>query len=470
MKKFEINKDDIKILTEELPGQSDAMQDKTNKLETEKYLSQIIDTSTEKTVFLMISEPKLEEDMKSQISFYGYIVKSIKNLKDMKTEVQKYTPSVIIMEMLITDINEEKKDEILLIKNLHTFPIPIIFISSFSDINTRLQAVRSGGDAFFSKPLEIGKLIDTIDKLTIRPIPDPYRVMVIEDSLPTASFYSMLLQKAGMVTTIVTDPFQVVHTIVDFRPDLILLDLYMEGCNGIELASVLRQQDAYVGIPIVYLSSEEDKMRQIEALKKGADDFFSKTVPPEFIISSIRIRAERARILRSFMIRDSLTGLINHTQIKESLDIEIARAKRQSSPMTLAMIDIDNFKSINDTYGHLNGDKVIKSLSRLLRQRLRRTDIVGRYGGEEFTVIMVNTNPATAFRVLDSIRDNFSKVIHETNIKDFTATFSFGLSSYPVYQNSVELTQKADQALYTAKQKGKNQGFREKNIPYEIII
>jgi len=469
MRETEIN-DDLKIITEINSVPEDLKNEEFIKSETEKYLSQIVELSQDKKIYLVVTDKKIVSDLSSQISFYGYRVSNFGSLQELKSEVQASFPSLIILDIAVNEITEENKKEIWEIKNLAKNPIPLIFLSVYSDIDTRLSTVRSGGDAFFSKPFEIGKLIDKLDQLTAHSVPDPYRVLVVDDNLFTASFYSILLQQAGMLTTIVTDPFQVMHMIVDFRPDLILLDLYMDGCTGIELASILRQQDAYVGIPIVYLSAEENKERQIEAMKKGADDFFSKSVPPEYIISSVSIRAERARSLRSFMIRDSLTGLINHTQIKESLEIEIARAKRQSAPLTFAMIDLDNFKSINDTYGHLTGDKVIKSLSRLLHQRLRKTDVIGRYGGEEFAVILTSTSPVSAFKVMDNIRHSFSQIRHQTGIRDFSATFSFGISHYPVCKNSSELTDIADKALYVAKRNGKNRGWREENIPHEISI
>ena len=183
-------------------------------------------------------------------------------------------------------------------------------------------------------------------------------------------------------------------------------------CNGMELAEVIRQLDAFVGIPIVFLSAESDLDKQLFAMGLGADDFLTKPIQPQHLISSVTNRISRSLILRSFMVRDSLTGLLNHTAIKDQLAREVAQTKRRVAPLAFAMVDIDHFKQVNDTYGHPAGDRVIKSLSRLLKQRLREADMVGRYGGEEFAVILSNTDGATAVKVLDSIRKDFSQLRH----------------------------------------------------------
>ncbi len=120
------------------------------------------------------------------------------------------------------------------------------------------------------------------------------------------------------------------------------------------------------------------------------------------------------------------------------------------------MLDIDRFKSVNDTYGHWTGDTVIKTLAQILRQRLRKTDIVGRYGGEEFAVILPNTDAGNAFRVLDGIRDGFARFRQRAASETFYVTFSCGIAPYPPFDAPPLLNQKADEALYRAKEGGRN--------------
>jgi diguanylate cyclase (GGDEF)-like protein len=233
--------------------------------------------------------------------------------------------------------------------------------------------------------------------------------------------------------------------------------MHMPGCTGLELAAIIRQQPAYVSIPIVFLSTEANRDRQLAAMHLGGDDFLTKPIKPDHLISAVTSRVQRARTLRSFMIRDSLTGLLNHTNTREHLDIEVARAQRQHGLLTLALLDIDHFKAVNDTYGHPTGDRVIKSLARLLQQRLRKTDIIGRYGGEEFAVILPHTDGLTAVKLLDEIRATFAHVRHQVDDCAFSVTFSCGIACFPDYADATQLTHAADQTLYDAKRSGRNQ-------------
>ena len=244
-----------------------------------------------------------------------------------------------------------------------------------------------------------------------------------------------------------------------FRPELVLMDLYMPDYPGQELAGVIRQYDNWASLPIVFLSAETDLDVQLQAVGKGADDFLTKPINDAQLVAAVRVRIERARQLSVQISRDSLTGLLKHAAIKEMVDIEAARSRRTGKPATVAMLDIDHFKAVNDTYGHAVGDLVISSVAMLLRQRLRRSDVIGRYGGEEFAVILPECDIEDAQRLLEDIRLRFSTVHFNHEDREFTCTLSAGLASssqFPDHGGS-ELLVAADEALYQAKRGGRNQ-------------
>ncbi|MEN0107602.1 MAG: diguanylate cyclase, partial [Pseudomonas sp.] len=144
------------------------------------------------------------------------------------------------------------------------------------------------------------------------------------------------------------------------------------------------------------------------------------------------------------------------THILQLLDDTRTRARRDNQPVTFAMLDIDHFKKVNDVYGHPMGDRVIKSLALFLKQRLRKTDHIGRYGGEEFAVVLPNTDAATAAKVLDGIRQRFAEIHYPASPQDLTCTFSCGIAQLQDGVDSNELSKRADQALYAAKHGGRN--------------
>lgn len=336
--------------------------------------------------------------------------------------------------------------------------VPILFYSQ-ADVaaQVRLAAVRVGGQAFFTGDIEAANVLEKIEALTSVTQTEPYRVLVVDDSKAQALFTERMLNAAGIVTRIITDPTLALAELLDFNPDLIILDMYMPQCSGPELAKVIRHNDRFVGVPIIYLSAEDDLDKQLDAMSEGADDFLMKPVKSRHLVATVRNRAARARDLKARIVCDSLTGLYNHTHILQLLDDACSRAQKTGTALCFVMIDIDHFKHVNDSYGHPMGDKVIKSLALFLKQRLRRTDYIGRYGGEEFAVILPNTDVSSAQQVMNEIRQRFSEVRFSEQGQELSCTFSAGVVLYDGQLDSAQLAALADQALYAAKHAGRNQ-------------
>src|SRR5439155_1576195 len=133
--------------------------------------------------------------------------------------------------------------------------------------------------------------------------PEPYRILIVDDQPELAEYHSAILRNAGMSVHIVTDPLQIMTPLLELKPDLLLMDMYMPGCTGLELAAVIRQQEALVSMPIVFLSSESDVNRQMAAMARGGDDFLTKPIQPDHLVSAVSSRVERLRVLRSLMVR-----------------------------------------------------------------------------------------------------------------------------------------------------------------------
>jgi len=407
-------------------------------------------------IFVVEDEHELAEELKVQLGYFGYDVSVFNTLADFRLALQHSSDIVVLMDVTFPDDPLEGVKLMNEIQRERDVPLPVVFLSAHDEFEARLEAARAGSIAYLNKPVNIGNLIDRLDVLTSPLTPQPYRVMIVDDSVALAAYHAAVLEQAGMVVKAINNPFNVIDSLLEFTPDLILIDLYMPECNGTDLAKVIRQLDAFVSIPIVFLSAESDLDKQLFAMGLGGDDFLTKPIQPQHLISSVTSRIRRSLMLRSFMVRDSLTGLLNHTAIKDLLYGEVAGAIRQKKPLSFAMVDIDHFKQVNDSYGHPVGDRVIKSLSRLLKQRLRTSDLVGRYGGEEFAVVLVDADMATAMKVLDTIRDDFSQLRHLADEKEFAVTFSCGIADVSQFPDATKLSDAADKALYKAKHAGRN--------------
>lgn len=408
-----------------------------------------------KPVYVALNDVENALQLAQQMEFFGLKAELFNTEDDLNDALSKRHPLAIIM-----DIGFQGPDNGLDIIKQHVGentdcpPIPVIFYSPEPmDLRQKLRGLRLGGISSLES-LAPQAIITQLEGL-VNLVPEkPFRILIVDDSVSQALYTEKALNAAGMITEKVSNPMDVWNVLESFRPEMILMDMYMPECNGVELAKVIRQDKHYINIPIIYLSGEEDKNLQLAAMAEGGEDFLTKPVDPKHLLSTVRTRGSRARELSQLIARDSLTGLYNHTHILKALDEQISLAKRNKTPLCFVMVDIDFFKQVNDNFGHPAGDEVIKNLALFLSQRLRKTDYIGRYGGEEFAIVLTNIGIEDAYRIMDDIRNNFSQLLHG-GLSAISATFSCGIAQYQG-QTSNELIELADQAMYLAKRDGRN--------------
>ena len=408
-------------------------------------------------VFVVDDDTSVAGEQRIQYELHGYQVRVFHGFDGLEDAIRKEQPQAIIMDVVFPEGDLAGIEKIAALRRAVDRMPPVIFLSQREDLQSRLASVRAGAVAYYVKPVDLASMIETLDRLTTHDKASPYRVMVIDDDESLAYYNALTLQQGGIETRVVTDPTEALEQIANFQPELILMDLYMPACTGIELAAVIRQQEAYVGMPIVFFSVETDIAKHLDAMRAGGDDFLTKPITPAHLLATVEARVRRARTITSLMVRDSLTGLLTHSAIEEQLTRELGLQLRHEGILSYAMIDLDHFKQVNDRYGHAAGDRVIRGLSRLLRQRFRQTDLLGRYGGEEFVVILPATDAQTAARLLDNVRKTFSQIKFMAGDQVFTSTFSAGVASAPPYNDIAKLQAEADRLLYRAKEAGRNQ-------------
>lgn len=416
-------------------------------------------TGAKRHVFIVSNDVEFVSECSTQMGHYGYTAHSFKSYDAFAVGLSMSEPVAVIADLDLVKIDPMAQGDLSAFKaSRGKTPVPMIVVGSLGDFQSRLQAVRAGSAAFFSKPVNVPLLLDKLDAIINNAyVVEAFRVLVVDDSETMIRFLRRTLTQAGMSVHVEMFPDRVLPAIGEFNPDLILMDMYMPQCDGQELSRMIRQYETYASIPIVFLSSETDIKKQLAAMQIGADDFLTKPIDPEHLVLSVATRVQRHRILSSYMVQDSLTGLLNHTKVKQRLDQTLQKALRSKIPMAFAMVDIDFFKRVNDTYGHPVGDRVIKSLSRLLQKRLRKTDSIGRYGGEEFAIIFWDADVVAASRILDDIRADFARIEHHSENRVFCCAFSAGVAGFPEYPDGQSINNAADKALYQAKREGRNQ-------------
>ncbi|MDX1589466.1 MAG: diguanylate cyclase [Oleiphilaceae bacterium] len=419
-----------------------------------------VDTQRVARVAVVEDDPHVGEELLLTLEHFGFDVSLYTKPEAAQKAILTRPPDAIILDQHFDNTAQTGTGWIdSLGESLSPRP-PLIFISSELDFDTLYQVAEVGGRGYYRKPVDIPQMVTRLEKLLPFRDQQAFRVLIVDDDQPLAEHFQLLLKGQGMAAETLSDPQQLLESLHRFRPDLVLMDLYMPGYSGVTLARLVRLQEEWRTLPIVYLSAETDLDRQLEAMDIGAEDFLTKPISDAHFVASVKVRARRARELNDLLRQDSMTGLLKHALIKEEMGHERMRARREKTPLSVVMLDIDHFKTVNDRYGHGTGDLVICALANLLRQRLRRTDRIGRYGGEEFMAVMPNCDPRQAWEVIDQVRQHFQAIPFASDQGEFFVTLSAGICATTLVAEEDKgdaLLGGADQALYQAKSEGRNQ-------------
>lgn len=285
-------------------------------------------------------------------------------------------------------------------------------------------------------------------------------VMIVEDNPINSKICQNLLEKNGYSTAIFFDGESALKFLSTCAPDLILLDIIMPGIDGFQVSEEIKKNPKLKDTPIIFLSAMNDEESIVNGFKKGGVDYITKPFRPQELLARTKTHVDLKRAKEKLLIMattDELTGLYNRRYFIERLNNEFERFKRFQSKFSFLMIDIDLFKNINDNYGHKCGDLVLQKTSEAMRKTLRSYDILARVGGEEFAIIL----PETDIKSAETIAERLRKRVYENSIQyediEIKITISIGVTqSYINDKNIDDIIVRADRALYISKEKGQN--------------
>ncbi len=335
--------------------------------------------------------------------------------------------------------------------------LPLAFVSSGGQLADRIAATYAGASLYLSKPLDAEMLSQAVHQLTAANRATRPRLLIVDDDEDFVRGVRAILHDTGLETTVLTNAALIVETLEDVRPDVMLLDATMGQFSGFDICRMVRTIPKFQDLVILFVTALGDTESRLAAFRVGADDYLIKPIVKEELLARIRVRVERSALLRERLDRDALTGLPLRRTFLEQLSTRMSEARRRSRSLALALLDVDHFKSINDTYGHLAGDRVLAALGNLLARRFRNEDLRGRWGGEEFVLAFAEESPATVGMILGRVLDEFSALDFRGDAgESFHVTFSAGISSMPTDGEVVHaLLERADQRLYAAKLAGR---------------
>jgi len=302
---------------------------------------------------------------------------------------------------------------------------------------------------------------------------NPPVILVADDEPVNRSLIQRRLERAGYSVVTAQDGREAVDKTRATLPDLVLLDVMMPRMDGLEACRIIKQDEATRDIPVIFLSARDETDVKVNGLLLGANDYVSKPFKAEELLArvdvALRIKRERdhlhlsaeeakanAEIALERAMTDALTGLLNRYGLQRVLPREHAEAHRYHRPLSCLMIDLDNFKSINDIYGHPAGDAALQQVAEILTEAVRRSDMTCRYGGEEFLVLLPETNLDGALALAEKIRETAASRTFGDATHTFNLTLSGGTATLAETESGNDMIARADIALYHAKAKGRN--------------
>lgn len=280
------------------------------------------------------------------------------------------------------------------------------------------------------------------------------KILVVDDEPGLLNALRIRLQSAGYQVLIGTNGQEALELAREAMPEMIILDIMMPVMDGLEVKKRLNEDPLTANIPVIFLSADTATDAKLKGLGLGAEDYITKPFVPEEFLARIKAALVKKRYYEKLSMTDGLTGLHNHAFFKKQLSVFFGIAKRYKKTFCLIMLDIDGFKKINDTYGHAAGDRVLKEFSSIASRILRTSDILARYGGDEFAILLPETNLRQAQIALKRLKDRVreSAISISRSGEKIKFSISAGLAAYDAaYNNESDLFEAADKKLYENK-------------------
>jgi two-component system cell cycle response regulator len=439
----------------------------------------------------ILSNVKLLE---AKLSAEYFEVVTAYNGVEALARVDEHAPDIVLLDVMMPGMDGFEVCRRIK-SNPRTAHVPVVMVTALDQPSDRVAGLDAGADDFLTKPVDDAALFARVRSLvrlkmmtdelrmrettgqsmglldaadTLQDANPTGRILIIEDRPESVAWFAGALEPAHEIASV--DTFE--EALVRVRGgdyDLIVISLGMRGFDGLRLCSQLRSIPEARNVPILVVVTDGDRRKLTQALEMGVNDYLTRPVDRNELVARVRTQLRKKRYadrLRRNMqlslemaITDQLTGLHNRRYMTSHLDNLLSAAAKASKPLAFVIMDIDYFKAVNDTHGHDVGDEVLREFAHRIGANIRGIDLACRYGGEEFVVVMPETDAAFAYAVAERLRKSIettpidiSRAPGKVNI-----TISIGIAASEGENDTADaLLRRADQALYSAKRNGRN--------------
>ncbi|MES9942259.1 MAG: response regulator [Candidatus Thiodiazotropha sp. 6PLUC2] len=377
---------------EEIEKLNQYLQQLTDAIEASDSKQVAQESFTNSYEVLYLPRNKVSGDLIcSAIEKNGWLVNQLSDIEALKAAILQYQSEVVLLDTEYLPQIEVLNKAFAKIDPSKAEKPELIFISNHCDVEIRLEVLRAGATQCFSEPISINDLILSIKEAISPELKPHYRVLVVEDDVSQSKFACKLLKKGGFDTLAITDPLNVMDAVQGFQPDLILMDLYMPGANGIELTQLIRDRRDASFMPIVFLSGEDDVEKKILALYSGADDFLTKPVRPQHLIATVLTRIKRAKEMISgsnTSMVDSVSGLVNRRRLLDELDMICIRLSVEREQCGLFVITVEGKDATTEDSFTPTDNALVARIADVLGPVLGKRDLLSRTGRRGLGVLV----------------------------------------------------------------------------------
>ncbi len=413
----------------------------------------------------------LAEQIAMEAKFRGFKVQIATDIPQARQLLNIHKVDLIILDIHFPQSAENGLDFLVQIREKYP-KIPVIILTAEESLTKRVKATRLGIQCFLQKPITPAQILTTVTQILEQTDQSVFSVLVVDDDPNLLGLIKSLLESYNYQVITLEQPQKFWETLEYSVPDLLILDVELypvypsnqddldikiEPLTGFDLCRVIRADPLWNRLPVIFLSAHNNLETIERSFLSGADDFLSKPIGAIELLNRVKTRLNQRKLWR-ITENDELTGVSLRRKALQDLTRLLHLAQRQKQPLSLALLDIDHFKKVNDVYGHEMGDRVLSYLGQLLNQSFRQEDVIGRWGGEEFLIAMYGTTKEEESMRLKTILQQLNNYQFMTlDQKVFTITFSGGVAEFDQDGEDIQsLYQAADKALYQAKMNGRN--------------
>lgn len=420
-----------------------------------------LESGERRKVFHLSDGNPLACEVDQKIEAAGYELTLLDSVSELKEVLSALAPHMVIVDAPFQDSLESIGEMIKSARAHIGRRLSLITFSHTSELPIRLRAMRAGADSFLPLPAQSNDVMARVGELLEVDSTDPYRVLIVEDDRSQAIFAESILRKAGMSTNAVTDPLAALDQLDNFRPELILMDLYMPNCSGMELTAIIREREAFINTPIVFLSGEQNQEMHFEALNAGGDDFLSKPIRPKHLISAVTNRVRRARSLgRRAMAqnpRDPVTGLYERAYVIDRLNAKLAAEDPASQGGGLFYIVIDGAGQIRERVGLTVFEALLNQVGAFITAHIDEKDLVARYGDTSFALLGNGGDEDALTGIASDLRDRIAREVFEHEGKTLTVSLAIGICPFSAgLGDAGAMLNAAERAMTDARLPGQN--------------